>query len=173
MARTSEKADKVVHITRSKDRPATGVSMPRSMEEMEQLWENLMSRSWMRPRQWELPSFGDLPMTFERRMMPRVDILDRDNELLLRAQIPGVSKKDLHVTMTDTTVTIEGSVRQEEKEERGNFYRRECSYGSFARSVALPCDVDSAKANATFKDGMLELHLPKMTKSNRRTVSIA
>ena len=173
MARTSEKADKVVHITRSKDRPATGVSMPSSMEEMERMWDNLMSHSWMRPSQWELPSLSDLPMTFERRMMPRVDILDKDDELLLRAQIPGVAKENLHVTMTDTTVTIEGSAAEEEKTERGNYYRRECAAGSFARSIALPCDVDSAKANATFRDGLLELHLPKMTKSNRRTVSIA
>ena len=173
MARTSEKTDKVVHITRSKDKPATGVSMPRSMEEMEQLWENLISHSWMRPRQSELPWLGALPMTLERRTMPRVDILDREQEPLLRAQIPGVSEQDLHVTMTDTTVTIEGSAHREEKAERGNFYRRECAGGSFARSIALPCDVDSSKASATFKDGMLELHLPKMTKSNRRTVAIA
>ena len=173
MAKTSEKTDKVVHITRSKDKPATGASMPRSVEEMERMWESLFSHSWMRPSQWELPWLGELPMPFERRMMPRVDILDRDRELLLRAQIPGVSKKDLHVTMTDTTVTIEGSAHREEKAEGASFYRRECAWGAFARSVALPCDVDSAKANATFKDGMLELHLPKMTKSNRRTVSIA
>jgi len=173
MARTSEKTDKVVHITRSKNKPAAGASMPRSMEEMERMWEGLVSRSWMRPSQWELPWLSDLPMPFERRMMPRVDILDRDRELLLRAQVPGVAKKDLHLTMTDTMVTIEGSVHREEKAEEGSFYRRECTYGSFARSIALPCDVDSAKANATFKDGVLELHLPKMTKSNRRTVSIA
>ena len=137
------------------------------------MWDNLMSHSWMRPSQWELPSINDLPMTFERRMMPRVDILDRDRELLLRAQIPGVAKENLHVTMTDTAFPIEGPAPEEEKTERGNSSRRECASGSFARSIALPCDVDSSKASATFKDGMLELHLPKMTKSNRRTVAIA
>ena len=142
------------------------------MDEMERMWENFFSHNWMRPSQWELPWLTEFPMPFERRVMPKVDVVDKEHELLLRAQIPGVDKKDLHVTMTDTMVTIEGSVHQEEKEERDNYFRRECAWGAFARSVALPCDVDSAKAKAIFRNGMLELHLPKMTKSKRRNVAI-
>jgi HSP20 family protein len=171
MARTSAKASKVVHITREKDKPAPS-TLTRPMDEMERMWENFFSHNWMRPSQWELPWLTEFPMPFERRVMPKVDVVDKERELMLRAQIPGVEKEDLHVTMTDTMVTIEGSVHQEEKEERGDYFRRECAWGSFARSVALPCDVDSAKAKATFRNGMLELHLPKMTKSKRRNVAI-
>ncbi|HXH64681.1 MAG TPA: Hsp20/alpha crystallin family protein [Mariprofundaceae bacterium] len=142
------------------------------MHEMERMWENFLSHNWMRPSQWDLPWLGEFPMPFERRMMPKVDIVDRDRELVLRAQVPGVEKKDLHVTMTDTSVTIEGSMHQEKKEEKGNYFRRECAWGTFTRNIALPCDVDSAKAKAVLQDGMLELHLPKMTVSKRRSVAI-
>jgi HSP20 family protein len=172
MARTSAKTSKVVNITREKDKPVTSTPATRPLDEMERMWENFFSHNWMRPSQWEFPWLAEFPMPFERRMMPKVDILDKDRELVLRAQIPGVEKEDLHVTMTDTAVTIEGSMHHEEKAEKGNYFRRECTWGTFARSVALPCDVDSAKAKATLQNGMLELHLPKMTKSNRRSVAI-
>jgi HSP20 family protein len=172
MARTSAKPSKVVHITREKAKPAASGSALRPMDEMERMWENFFSHNWMRPSQWELPWLGEFPMPFERRMMPKVDIVDRDRELVLRAQVPGVEKKDLEVTMTDTMVTIEGSVHQEEKEKKGDYFRRECAWGTFTRSIALPCEVDSAKATATLEDGMLVLHLPKMTESKRRTVAI-
>jgi len=172
MARTATKASKVVHIEREKAKPAAQRTTMRSMDDMERMWENFFSHNWMRPSQWEFPSLGEFPMPFERRMMPKVDIVDHDRELVLRAQVPGVEKKDLHVTLTDTTVTIEGSLHQEEKEEKGNFFRRECAVGTFTRSIALPCEVDSAKSKATLQDGMLELHLPKMTESKRRTVAI-
>ena len=172
MARTSAETSKVVHITRQKAKASAPAPSERPMNDMERMWENFFSHNWMRPSQWELPWLGEFPMPFERRMMPKVDILDRDRELVLRAQVPGVEKKDLQVTVTDTAVTLEGSMHRDEKEEKGDFFRRECAWGTFARSIALPCDVDSAKAKATLTDGMLELHLPKMSQSKRRHVAI-
>lgn len=172
MAKTSEKPDKVVHITREKSKPSASMTLPKTMSDMERMWDDLFSRGWMNPRQWEFPLLSEWSSPFERRMLPRIDLIDMEEEILLRAQIPGVEKKDLHVSMTDTTVSIEGSVQKEDNMEKSNYHRRECLWGTFTRSVALPCDVDSAKAKATFKDGVLELHLPKMTKSNRRSVAI-
>lgn len=90
----------------------------------------------------------------------------------MRAEVPGVKKEDLDVSTTDNTVTIKGSTRHEEKEEKGDYYRSEITRGSFSRTVALPSEVDSAKAKARYKDGILELTLPKVNKSKRRTVKV-
>lgn len=172
MAKTAEKKPgKVVHFAGEKGKEPTGVSPMRSFEDMERMFDDFMSRNWMRPSRWEFPTFDWMP-PFERTLSPKVDIIDRDNELVLKAQIPGVKKEDLNLTVTDNMVTLEGTSSHEEKEERDNYYRRECARGSFTRSIPLPCDVESAKATATFEDGMLELHLPKMTKTKRHTVEI-
>lgn len=174
MAKTAEKkTGKVVHFAGDKMKEAEKGAV-RSFQEMERMFEEFMSRGWMRPSRWDFPTLGDWMPSLERTLSPQVDIIDRDNELLLRAQIPGVNKEDLNLTVADNMVTLEGSSRHEheEKEEQGNYYRRECSSGSFTRSIPLPCDVESTKATATFENGMLELHLPKINKTTRHTVEI-
>jgi HSP20 family protein len=104
--------------------------------------------------------------------MPRVDVIDREDEILVRAEVPGVDKKDLEVSLTDNAVTIKGSTRHEEKEEKGDFYRSEISRGSFSRTVALPGEVDGDKAKASFKDGVVEIAMPKLEASKRRSIKV-
>jgi HSP20 family protein len=137
-------------------------------EEMDRWFESFFPRGWMRPMRWEWP---ELPAAFEGRM-PRVDVIDREAEIVVRAEVPGVDKKDLDVSVTENAVTIQGSTRHEEKEERENYYRREITRGAFSRTVALPGDVDSSKAKASFKEGVLELTIPKVEKAKRRSVTI-
>ena len=86
--------------------------------------------------------------------------------------MPGVNKDDLDISLTENTITIQGSSDRQEKEEKGNYYRCEISRGTFSRSVVLPSDVDEEKAKAVFKDGMLEVTLPKVEKSKRRSIQI-
>ncbi len=139
-------------------------------EEMDRLMENFFPRGWLRPFRWEWPSFPGMP---ELEMkMPKVDVIDRENEVMVRAEVPGVKKQDIDVSMTDNTVTIKGCTSHEEKEEQGDYYRCEISRGSFSRTVALPSDVDGAKAKAVFKDGVLELTAPKVEKAKRRTIKV-
>lgn len=140
-------------------------------EEMDRFFENFFPRGWMRPLHWDRPVWSELSLPFEGKM-PKVDVIDRDNEIIVKAEVPGVDKKDLDVSMTDNTVTIKGSTSHEEKEEKGDYYRCELSRGSFTRTVALPGDVDSSKAKSKFKDGVLELTLPKVEKSKRRSITI-
>ena len=140
-------------------------------EEMERLFEGYFPRGWMRPFHWERPSWGELGAPFEGKT-PRVDIVDRDNELVVKAELPGVDKKDLDISMTENTVTIKGSTSHEEKEETGDYYRSEMSRGSYSRTLALPSDVEADKAKAKFKDGVLELTLPKLKKAKRRSVKV-
>lgn len=140
-------------------------------EEMERMFENMMPRQWMRPLRWEWPSWPDLPKAFEGRF-PKVDIVDRDDEIVVRAEIPGVKKGELEVSTTDNTVTIKGSTSHEEKEEKGDYFRSEIMRGAFTRTLALPGDVDGSRAEANFRDGMLELKLPKVARTKRHTVKL-
>ena len=141
-------------------------------EEMDRMFEGLFPRGLMRPFHWEWPSWSRLPEPFEGRT-PKVDVIDRDDEILVRAEMPGVDKKDVDVSTTENTVTIRGSTHAEEKEEKGDYYRCEISSGSFSRTLALPGNVDASKAKATFKDGVLELALPKVEKSKRQKIDIS
>lgn len=149
-------------------RPPRAVS---PFEEMERWFENFFSRGWPRPLHSDWPSLGDWPGMPEGRM-PKVDVIDRDAEVVVRAEVPGVSKDELDVSVADNTVTIKGETKREEKEEKGDYYRSETSRGVFARTVALPAYVDAEGASARFKDGVLELTLPKVEKARRRTIKV-
>lgn len=140
-------------------------------DEMDRWFEDFFPHGWLRPFRREWPSWGELAAPFEGRM-PKVDVIDRDDAVVVRAEVPGVDKKDLDVSMTERSVTIKGESSHESKEEKGDYYRSEISRGSFLRTVALPSDVDTDKARAQFKDGVLELTLPKVVKAKRRTVKI-
>lgn len=140
-------------------------------EEMDRLFESVFPRSWLRPLRWEWPALGELATPFEGRL-PKVDVVDRDNDILVRAELPGVDKKDLDISITDNTVTIHAVTSRESEEEQGEYYRREISRGSFSRTLALPAEVDADGAKASFKDGILELTVPKVAKAKRRRIEV-
>lgn len=140
-------------------------------DEMDRLFDRMMPSNWLRPMRWEWPAWAEHLTPFEGKT-PRVDIIDRESELVIRAELPGVNKDDLDVSMSDNSVTIRGSTKKEETEEKGEYYRREMSYGEFSRTVALPSEVDRAKAKAKFKDGVLELTLPKAETAKRNSIRI-
>jgi HSP20 family protein len=140
-------------------------------EEMDRLFESLYPRHWMHPLRWEHPLWSEMMRPLEGRI-PKLDVLDRDDDVLVRAEVPGFAKEDLDISVTDNTVTIKGESKHEEKEEKGDYYRCEISRGSFARTVALPGNVDPDKAAAKFTDGILELTIPKVEKAKRRTVKV-
>ncbi len=137
-------------------------------EEMDRMFESFFPRRWMQPFRWDMPHLPELA----ELKMPRVDIIDRDTEIVVKAELPGVEKDDIDVSMTDNSVTIKGSTSHQEKEEKGNYYRSEISRGSFSRTVALPGDVNADEAKATFNDGILELTLPKVEKSHRKSITV-
>ena len=100
----------------------------------------------MRPFRKEWPSWGELGVTFEGRM-PKVEVINRDDEVVVRAEVLGVEKDDLDVSVSDNAVTIKGGTKREEKEEKGDYYRCEISRGTFARTVVLSDYVDSDSTN--------------------------
>lgn len=138
-------------------------------EEMDRLFDSYFSRGWLRP--FQFPSLSKMAAPFEGRT-PNIDLIDRDNEFVIKAELPGVDKKDLDISVSQNSVTIKGTTRHEEKEEKGDYYRCEISRGSYARTMALPADVDEEHSKATFKDGVLELTLPKLKKTKRHSIKV-
>ena len=133
-------------------------------EEMERMFEQFLPQSWMHPLKTEHSVFAD--------NLPQVDVLDQENNILIKATLPGVKKEDLVVSTTDHSVTIRGSTREEEKEEKGEYYRREIRSGNFLRTIPLPASIDEAAIKAKFKDGLLEVTLPKSEREKRHNVKI-
>ena len=140
-------------------------------EEMERALERFLPRSWLHPWQFEEPLFGALT-PFEIRT-PRIDMADREDEVYLRAEVPGVKKDDLEVSLSGDTLTIRGTVRHEaEKEEAGQYLYREMTCGGFSRTITLPVPVDVDKSKVVFKDGVLEMTLPKVEGAKARRITI-
>ncbi len=124
---------------------------------------------WRRhPRYWKRPSLGAL---FDRRTLP-VDIIDQDTKFLIKAELPGVDKKDIHITISDNVVTLEADTYKNEDEEKGEYYRREISRGVYSRTLMLPAHVKEDEAKATFEGGVLKLTIPKTEKTTRITIDV-
>jgi len=140
-------------------------------QDIERMFDNFMSRNWLRPFR-DFPGFPGVRANIELPRAPRVDLVERDSEVVVRAQLPGVDKKDIEVSLTDRTITIRASTRKEDKEEKGEYYRREISTGEVSRTLTLPAEVDGTKAQAEFKDGILEIMVPKIAKSKRVQVDV-
>jgi HSP20 family protein len=140
------------------------------LAEMDRLLDNIFSRGWLRPfRDW--PSWRELATSFEGTL-PRVDVIDREAEIVVRAELPGVDKENVDVSLTDNTITIRGSTSHETRDEKGDYHRAEIFRGSFARTVSLPAGVDGSQAKANFKNGVLEVVMPKLTAATRRAIKV-
>ena len=116
----------------------------------------------------ELDRMFDDPWTFRWPALqvdnamwaPKVDVLEKDNRLITRVDLPGVKKEDLSVEVTDGQLTLSGERKSETENKNGNVYRAECEYGSFYRTVPLPQGVKPEDVKATFADGVLEVSVP-------------
>ena len=140
---------------------------------MDRVFEGMLPRSWMHPFSLglERPALSGLAQSFNWQA-PKVDVINRDDDILVRAEVPGVEKDDLHLSVTENTLTIHGQSRHEEKTHEGEYFRQELTRGSFSRTLNLPSQVDGSKAKAQFKNGILELTLPKLEKSQRHSIQI-
>jgi HSP20 family protein len=103
---------------------------------------------------------------------PSVDILEKENEILIKAELPGVEAKDVAVTVDNSVLTIKGERHLEKDVKKESYHRMERAYGSFTRSFTLPNTLDATNVRAEYKDGLLTLMLPKKAASKSRTVEI-
>jgi HSP20 family protein len=104
--------------------------------------------------------------------MPKVDVVDKDDEIIVKAELPGMSGKDLEISLTDNALTIRAERKEEKETKEGDYVVKEMHHGEFQRTLSLPDSVDTEKAKADFKDGVLELVLPKSAPAKRRTIKV-
>jgi len=104
--------------------------------------------------------------------MPAIEMEDTENEIIIKAMIPGVSKENVDVIVDDDRIILKGEYKQEKKEEKSNIVYSEISYGRFERVIPLPEGIDPEKAKAKFDNGMLIITLPKTSKKLGRKLEI-
>jgi len=140
-------------------------------DEMDRMFDMLFDRGWLRPFHELWPKWARWEETGEMRL-PRVDVVDQEEEILVRAELPGVEKKDLKVDLAGQLLTIHGERGWEEKREEGEYFRAEIGHGTFGRTIRLAEEVEFDKAKAELKEGILAIHLPKMQKTERRRIAV-
>jgi len=123
----------------------------------------------------DMNHFFDFPNNFLGGFSsPRVDVYQTDNDVIVKAEIPGVSKEDLNLYIDQNTIRLSGQTRKEKELKDENAYRTERYYGSFSRVIPLPVEVKSDQAKAEYKDGILSITIPKAepTKNHGRKIDI-
>lgn len=133
-------------------------------KDMDRLFEEFFSPITRRQRGWLKPEMGVI--------VPNIEMYDRKNEIVVKAELPGVAKEDIDLTITKDSLTLKGETKKEEEIKEENYYAAEISYGSFTRTIALPAEVDSEKAKASFKNGVLEVVLPKREEAKPKEIKI-
>lgn len=138
----------------------------RELEDISSRLNRIFGRTTTRPE-------PDREMLATADWTPSVDISETDTAYLVKGEIPGVKKEDVRVTIQDSMLTIQGERKQEKEEKGKKFHRIERSYGSFVRSFRVPDDVDENKVKAEFKDGMINVTLPKSAKAKAKAVEVS
>ena len=142
-----------------------GREMEREMDRMmDDFWRHPFAGIWDMSRRWPARTLGI--------EMPVVDIYEEKDEVVVKAEVPGLSKDDLSVNLSDSVLTIKGSKSREESISEDDYCRSERAFGSFSRCVELPAEVKEDQIKATFKNGVLEIRLPKTEESKKRVVKV-
>jgi len=137
-------------------------------EEMEHRIGELFRRPFSLGPSW-LPR---LRMPEMEELSPIVDIFEEGDDVVVKAELPGMKKEDIDVKLTENSVTISGEKKKEEKVEKKNYYRMERSYGSFTRVFSLPAEVQTDKAKAQFTGGILQIRVPKTEEAKKKEKKI-
>ncbi|MEF3244691.1 MAG: Hsp20/alpha crystallin family protein [Caldisericaceae bacterium] len=102
------------------------------------------------------------PATYSLSFVPSADVIEKDAEIIVKTDLPGVDKKDVKIKIEVDKVTISGELKKEHKEKEENYFIEERVYGNFYRTIPLPAEIDPEKAQAKFENGVLEITLPKV-----------
>jgi HSP20 family protein len=127
--------------------------------EMDRLFDNTFfgpDFNWAQPAAWDLA----------------LDVAENDDEIIVKASIPGINPDDLEVTYTENTLTIKGEVKAEEEKEGSKYHLRERRYGTFMRSISLPVGVKADSIQANYEAGVLTLHLPKSEEVKPKRIAV-
>ena len=108
----------------------------------------------------------------EMEFSPNIDIYEEENDVVVKAELPGMKKEDIEISLTEDSITVAGEKKAEHRVEKKNFYRFESSYGSFSRTMSLPSDIQTDKVKAEFKNGVLEIRMPKTEEAKKKEIKV-
>jgi len=137
-------------------------------EEMERMFNDFFQQRFFAPTWMPRFKFPDLT-----DVSTSVDMFEEGDNLVIKAELPGMKKEDINVDLKDDVITISGEKKSEEKTERKDFHRVERSFGSFTRRLRLPVEIKADKVEASFKDGVLEIKMPKSEAAKQNAKKIA
>ena len=146
-------------------RPFTDLS--RWETEMDRMMEDFFGRNrrpWW-PSLWSRHGLHELTT-------PALDVYEEKDDVVVKAELPGMTKDDIEVDISDSHLTLKGEKKKEEKIEEEDYFACERSYGGFHRSVELPRDVQADKVKASFKNGILEIRLPKTEEAKTKEIKV-
>jgi HSP20 family protein len=133
--------------------------LERMRREMDRLWDSFFERRPARPEEVS-------------EWLPSLDLSETKNEFVVKAELPGIDPKDIDISLTNDILTIKGEKKQEKEEKEENYHLIERTYGSFTRAIRIPGQVQSDKINATFKNGVLKVVLPKTEETKKKEIKI-
>ena len=146
-------------------RPFIGLTgWERDMDRMLEDFFGRRARPWW-PERWFKPDDMEL-------RPPIVDVFEEKDEIVVKAELPGMEKENIELNLSDHTLTIKGEKKKEEEVKEENYYRSERSYGGFLRTLELPKDVHADKVKASFKNGILEVRMPKTEAAKAKEVKV-
>ena len=147
-------------------------------QQVDRLFDQFLDEGWMRPMAsssgvWDSPLFK--PTAADMRALmesPRTDMSESDKEYELSIELPGMSEKDVEVTVKDNMITLKGEKKSERETKEKDYHIAERSYGSVRRTFSMPADVDAGKVTAKFAKGVLTVHLPKTKEARSKPQKI-
>ena len=146
----------------SRRTPTWGLTRWEPGRELQRMFEEMFGRGEGEEGSWAAGAWA-----------PPVDLYETDDAFMVKAELPGLTKDDIHVEVHDRTLMLRGERKHEAEVKEERFHRRERAYGSFQRSFWLPTTVDANQVKASFKDGVLELRIPKHETAKPKRISIS
>ncbi|MDP2730958.1 MAG: Hsp20/alpha crystallin family protein [Dehalococcoidales bacterium] len=112
------------------------------------------------------------PVVYRTHMHPRLNMFEEKDELVMRAELPGIHKEGIEISLESDCLTIKAEKKQEEVSEDATYYTCERCFGTYSRSVSLPFPIDGDRVSATFENGLLEIRLPKAEEAKARHIEV-
>ena len=137
-----------------------GRDLDRFRGEMDRLFDRFFDN-------WASPTSA-----LEGEWIPSVDVSETEKEVIVQAEIPGIDVKDIDISVNGNRLTLQGERKHEEEKKGEHYHRIERAYGTFARAIELPVEVDSTNVEATYKDGILKVNLPKTKESATKKIEV-
>lgn len=134
--------------------------LTRFKSNIDDLFDSFFNRGW------------DLPVSAQASVWPAMDIVEKDKEVAIKAELPGCKPDDIDISVNGNILTISGEKKEEKEDKDKGYYYAECSYGTFKRDINLPSDVDADKVDANYKDGILNVTIPKSEKAQTKKIKV-